>query len=630
MFKKLFHNLFNTKVDAIGLSIFRICFSIVLFCEISQLNKFKSIIYDKEPFQYIGEIDVTLLFKFWFIIIGLLFLGLFTRIATIINYIFSVIIFSSASHFEYHVFYAYVGINFLFIFMPISRVFSLDSLLQKVKYTNIGRPFQVDRKILKINYIVLVFVGIALVYFDSVFHKLSSKMWTDGLGVWLPSSLPMVTWNDTSFLLNNEFLIKFLGYFVLVFETVFIFLFWFKKFRLPFAIIGIFFHLGIVIAYPIPWFGLGVSAIYLLLVPIHYWKKIANAIKLKNPIYKFYYDVECPLCNKVIVIIKHFDIFNAVQCVTVQGNYQNDEAIKNIDEETLLINIHGVTNSGKVSVGFWAYVQLFKSLIYTYPLGLLISIPGISHIGQSVYKFVAGNRLTERCTAENCAMPVFTNPVSETDDLLIKGFNKLSITQFFWKFVLVFMLVAQTLIIWHNPFVQKNVPFSGYIDKVVSKPFYNIKVPMQKYLGLTTHPVFMFKNHFEDYKVIFKITGVDKNGNEIIVPLLNEDGMVKNSYANGAFWVNYTFRVSSPHFKLEQFEKGIIPYLKYFNNENNNQIVNYNFYIKEIHPKETWEYNFLKKQIAKPWLKYGSCSFNNQQVNFIWNNTLNEILANEK
>jgi len=428
MYKKIFKKIFNEKIDAIGLSVFRMFYIAVLFFEIKQLYTFRHIIYDKEPFEIIGEFDVTFLFKFWFIIVFLLFIGLFTRIATIINYIFSVLIFSSAITFEYHVFYAYVGINFLLIFMPISRVLSIDNLIQKIKYTSLGQPYKVDKKILKINYIVPVFVGIGLVYFDSIFHKFSSKMWMEGLGVWLPSSLPMVTWNDTSFLLNQKWLVLFLGYLVLVFETVFIFLFWFKKFRVPFFILGTFFHIGILIAYPIPWFALTAVALYLLMVPVCFWRRIFNAFKLKSPIYKFYYDIECPLCNKVVVVIRHFDIFNTTNCIPVQGNYNNDVALQAIDEESLLINIHGVTQNNKVKVGFWAYVQLLKTMIYTYPLGLFISLPGISFIGIKIYKFIAGTRLTERCTVENCAMPVFNKPLSETEDVMIQGLNQLNIT----------------------------------------------------------------------------------------------------------------------------------------------------------------------------------------------------------
>ena len=105
---KLLNIYFNDKVDALGLSVFRILYSLVLFCEISQLFKFRHIIYDKEPFQYVGEIDVTFIFIFWFIVLAFLMLGLFTKTATILNYIFGVIIFSSAKYYSYHVYLFYL------------------------------------------------------------------------------------------------------------------------------------------------------------------------------------------------------------------------------------------------------------------------------------------------------------------------------------------------------------------------------------------------------------------------------------------------------------------------------------------------------------------------------------------
>ena len=630
MYKKVFTSIFNTKIDAVGLSVFRMCYALVLFFEVKQLYTFRHIIYDKDPFKYIGEVDVSFIFYFWFVVLLFLFLGLFTRYTTLLNYIFGVLVFSSAVKFEYHVFYAYVGINFLLLFIPIARVLSLDSLFQKIKYTLIGKPFNIDRKVLKINYIIPVFVAIGLVYFDSIFHKFSSKMWTDGLGVWLPSSLPMVTWNDTSFLLNQKWLMLFLGYLVLVFETCFLFLFWFKRFRIPFLGLGLFFHIGILIAYPIPWFALTAVVAYLLMVPVSFWLAIGKKIQLKKSRYTFYYDAACPLCNKVIVVIQHFDVFKAVACVTVQGNYQNDVALKGFTEEELLLNIHGVTNSGKVSVGFWSYVQLLKAMVYTYPIGLLVSLPVVNALGQSVYKFVAGNRLTERCTVENCSLPVYTKPLEETDDLLIKGFNQLTLTQFFWKVVLLFLFCGQLLFIWFSPSIQNNFPKVGYVNKVIYVPYENMKAFYVNFFGITHHPVFMFDYHFENYRFIFKIESINSNGMKKIVPLLDNDGLVKNSYATGAFWVNHTFRVNGTHFNLENYQKGVLPYLKYFERQNKLKTVKYIFYCKEIKPKEKWEYDFLHKQMAKPWIEVGTATFEKDSLIFNWNLKMNTILLQEE
>ena len=119
-----------------------------------------------------------------------------------------------------------------------------------------------------------VFLVIALIYLDSAFYKFASSMWLNGLGMWLPASLPMATWSSFPWLLNNELLVKFLGYLVLIFETVFILLMWFKVFRMPLLVIGVLFHLGILFFFPIPWFALAVICVYCLMVPIRFWKKI--------------------------------------------------------------------------------------------------------------------------------------------------------------------------------------------------------------------------------------------------------------------------------------------------------------------------------------------------------------------
>lgn len=620
------NKIFNLKIDASGLSLFRIFYCIILFFEIKQLFIFRNVIYDKQPFIVTGELDVSFLFYFWFVIVICLIVGFRTRFAAIINYIFSVIIFSSATDFEYHVFYVYVGINFLLIFMPVSRVLSFDNLLQKLKYSNSTKTYKVDSKVLQINYLIPVFVGIGLVYIDSVFHKLSSKLWLDGLGVWLPSSLPMITWNDTSFLLNQEWAVKFLSYLVLVFEAVFIFLFWIKRFRMPFFILGVFFHIGILIAYPIPYFALAYIAIYLLMVPVSLWKKISDKFKFSTALYTFYYDGECPLCQKVVLIIKHFDIFKSVNCKTVQNNYQENPALKDLDENSLLTNIHGVNSDGKIAVGYWAYVQLFRYLLYTYPLGLLLSIKGISNLGVKVYNYIADNRLTERCTLQSCPVPVYCEPSGEKQDFFIKGLNRVYLTQVFWKGIIITVILGQLFMIWYSPTVQHYIPLKNRLNKIVDIPYQNSQWVLKKYLGITSHTVFL-NEHFEGFNHIFKITYF-VNNKEKEVPILDNDGMPAE-YVSGSIWRNISFNVVTQKIEKEKFEKGILPYLKYYCKDNDISLGDFNFYVKEIQIPDKWEKDFLIKQIRQPWQKVGKCKIVKDSLDFYWNQRMSNILNDE-
>jgi len=625
MVKETLNRIFNTKVDALGLAVFRMSYTVVLLCEVLQLLKFRKTIFDAVPFENSGELNSVIVLGFYIVILVMLFFGLFTRFTTIVNYMFSVIIFSFITRFEYHVFYAYVGVNFLLMFMPISRVFSFDSLIQKLKYTNIGRPFRPDRKVLEINYLAVVFAGIGLVYFDSVFRKFTSPMWTDGLGMWMPSSLPMMVWNDTSIILNQEWLVKFLGYLVIVFEFVFIFLFWFKKFRVPFLLLGIFFHLGILIAYPIPWFALTAVVIYFLLIPQGFWLGISDFFKSKQASYKFYYDAECPLCNKVIVAIRHFDVFKKIDCLTVQGYSEHEPAFKGIPEMDLLINIYGVDRNGKTAIGFDAYVQLLKHMIYTFPIALLLMVPGISHLGRKVYKYVAGNRLTERCTSENCLMPHFEEPVSETADFLVAGWNQLNLTKKFWKTTLVILSIAQ-FIIFSEVLFPKAINDS-IVGKSLNAVGSIVRPPLKKFAGITAHPVFMYNIHFGGYNHIFKLVCVENNKT---VPLLDNNGMVTNSYANGSMWVNATFRVSSPVLDQQMYETGVVRYLRYFENDNHLKSSHYKIYVKEIETTDHWQKDFLRNQMKKPWQEAGTCTLTPGNSEFLWNAKMTAVFAAEK
>lgn len=602
----MFEKLFFKKINSLGLSVFRIFYSIVLFCEVFQLFSFNEIIYET------SEINVDFIFIFWFPIIIMLILGLFTRFATILNYVFSVIIFSSAEAFEYHVFYAYVGINLLLIFLPLSRSISLDSLFKKLKYSTLNYRYEENKDVFAINYLFPVFVAIGLVYLDSIFFKLTSKMWMKGLGMWLPANLPMAAWNDFTLLMNNEFLVKSLGYTVLVFEIIFVFCFWVKRFRVPFLIFGISLHLGIALVFPLPWFGLTVIGVYLLMIPVGFWSKFFNVFKSKKRGLKFYYDEECPLCNKIIIAIDHFDVLNRVECLGVQKSSKLNPSLSNIPLDDLLINIHSVDLKDRVYVGYETYIQLLKHMIWSWPFGFVLSLPGVKYLGQGLYRKIAGNRLTERCTEENCSIPIISIPLKEDDNILIKGLNKSSILKKFWISFFLITIFFQFIVSWRSALIEQTVE---KLELNYSRPDQLIRFigdklnPISlKYLGITNHPVFM-DEHFQGYNKIIKVIGIDKDGISEILPIIDNNGMpFKN--ISGAFWVNYTFRTSSQNFSTNLYEKGIIPYMNYYEKFQNSgkEKLKFEFFVKKIEIPKEWKKNFLREQMAKPWVKVGQYS----------------------
>ena len=599
---------FDKKIDGTGLAVFRIAYSLVLLCEIAQMFYFRYLIFDKIPYLEPAEIDFGIPISIWFIAVVFILFGAFTRFFTILNYIMGLILIGSIHSFEYHVFYAYMGINFLLIFFPVSQCLSLDRLFKKLKYSNTTFTYIPAKTVSQLYYFILPFVGIGLVYFDSVFFKLDSNLWLGGLGSWLPSSLPMITHLNNSWLLNQEWLIKGIGWGTIVFEALFLFVFFRKGFRSWVFIIGMFLHLGILIEFPIPWFALTACSIYLLLIPVSWWKKLLSSNKDSNTL-TFYYDSECPLCIRTKIIITHLDWFNKVGFKTVKFDSKENQYLKNIEETILLDDIYSIDVKGKIYSGVDTYIQVFKRIFYLFPLSMVLKLPGIYHLAKKVYAFIAKNRKTERCIEENCG---YNPPIVPNDDniKLLNNFTVLDLKFNGFKFIFYLLFVIQFIIIFRSP-VMTDLRYSiGFkdsnVDKYISRFSYDFGSITKKVFGSTAHPVFM-DHHFRNYNHIIAIVYENKQAKEIWLPIIDKNGQ-PDYYIYGSNWVNWTFRVNSPTINTKMLNKGIERYTSFWafqTKESDLSDDKFLIKIKKIEFPRKWEKDFLIKQMAKPWIDGG-------------------------
>ncbi|GAA4233973.1 hypothetical protein GCM10022291_12340 [Postechiella marina] len=613
---KFLKNSYKKEIDGTGLAVFRIAYAIVLLCEIAQMFYFKALIFDKIPFIDSAEINFGIPIGIWFISVVFILFGAFTRLATIINYLLSLILIGTIGSYEYHVFYAYMGINFLLMFMPISKCLSLDRLFLKLKYSNTTFQYNPSRKVGQIYYFIPLYVAIGLVYFDSIFVKLTAHSWLNGLGVWMPSSFPMMAQFNLSFLLNIEFLMYFLGYLTLILEFIFVFVFYKKKFRLPIFIIGTLLHIGILTTFPIPWFALTFISIYLLMVPVSFWKKIFTA-KVKEQDFFFYYDTECPLCVRTKITITHLDWFNKIGFKTVQFDAQDHEKLSKINTNILLDDIHSVDIKGNVYSSVDTYIQVFKRIFYLYPLYLILKIPGIYHIAKKIYSYVAKNRDTERCTEENCGY----NPPTIPDNGKVKLLQNYTLDDLkftFLKTIIFTFTLIQFIIILDSPLVNNFKETIGVNNKIVNSVFHGLKrttVFVTKPLfGLTTHNVFIDDYHYNGYNHIIALVYKNDKGNEQWLPIIDENG--QPSYYNyGTNWRKMSFSTNNPNINSKELNKGVRDFTAFWAHKNNINLNNATFIIKvkKIESTNHWEKDFLSNQISQPWLDGGYVEWKNKE-----------------
>ena len=613
MFKKLY----NKKIDASGLAVFRVLYGLTLLGEVLQMFYFRHLIYDKIPYLEPSEIDFGIPLVLWMLVIIFLIFGLFTRWITIINYLFSLIFIATISSYEYHMFYVYVNVNFLLIFTSTSRVFSLDRLIQKLKYSNSRVTYNPTRKVSVLNYHIFILAAIGFVYFDSIFFKLTSYNWMNGLGMWLPASIPQVTHIKNSLLLNIEWLAIGLGYLTLVFEAIFIFVFFRKMWRVPLLIIGIGLHLGILMQFPIPWFALGLIAIYLLMVPVGFWKWCRFISTFNNPKLTFYYDEECPLCNRTKIILGYFDYFEAIEFKGLQTYGFEDQRLKDWSKEDLLDNIYSITRSNKILNGIDTYRASFKYTVFLFPLYILLSIPGIYHLGKLIYKNIAENRYVESCTEENCGFAAPSFPHNSDEIKLTKGMTFLDLKLKVISVGLMGLFLFQINVTYNSALIKdfrQNIGFDDTFGGVIiNKASFEIRKISQVFLGVTSHPVFM-DAHFKNYNHIIAIQAVLDNGKEVWLPIIGKKGMPVN-YIYSFNWVKWTWRVNNPTINKRNLSKGVRDFTAFWAHKNGYDLndIRFNLKVKKTEIPRHWEKDFLQKQLNNPWLSGGYVTWKNEK-----------------
>lgn len=607
---------YDKQINGRGLAIFRMFYCLILLCEISQIFYFRHLIFDKIPYIELSEIEFGIPIGIWLISVLFLFFGLFTRFFSVLNYIMGLILIGSINTYEYHVFYAYMGINFLFMFMPISQCLSLDRLINKLKYSNTTFQYNPPQNISQLYYFIPVLSGLALVYFDSVFWKLGSPMWYNGLGVWEPSSLPMIVHTNTSWLLNNEILVKFLGYLTLVFEAVFLFVFFRKKWRVPLLIIGLGLHLGILVTFPIPWFALIACSIYILMIPVIFWDKIFNR-KSKTSKLDVFYDTECPLCVRTKITVNHLSNSGRIKFLTVQYDAAENKYLKDKTEEQLLTDIHSVDINGNVYAGVNTYIQIMRYIWYLYPISLVLRVPGIFHFANAVYGYVAKNRTKERCTDENCGY----DPPSIPDDSKFKLLHNLTLKDLKFKLLhlyIVMAIVLQGILIYHSYLsenIQQALGFNdSKVDVVLEKSVSLVDKVSKTLLGVTHHVVFTDKIHFDSYDHVVAVAYIRKDGSEKLLPIIDDNGS-PSKYIYSFNWVKWTFRVNGINVDQNKLEKGVRDFTAFWAHKNGVSLTDAKFKIKvkKIESSSVWKDNHLEIQMNKPWIDGGYVEWKNDQ-----------------
>jgi len=610
------------KVSATGIGLFRIFYGLVCLQEIVFLFYFNHLIFDPIPYIDIEFPTITFFLCLWGIVACCVITGYRYQFSTICNYIFWIVFVNFTSmqrDFDGGFDLFMTGAGFFLLFMPGDRAFSLDNLRYKLStpfnhYSTYSKP-----TVAALTYYLPVLVCLGFLYIDSDIHKVFAEHWRNGLGAWLPSTQPYyVSALDMSVFLNNELLQKMIGYTIMIFQVTFIFFFANRRLRLLYLLIGVGLHFGITLSLNIYPFGLGMLVFYTLLIPFEWWQFLGRTFSAQQPALTVFYDRQCPLCNRTILILNHFDIFKRVEFKNAQQYAAEYPALATISDQVLLTDLYAVDQHNKVYAGLDTYIQVFLKTGYLFPVGLILSLPGIYHLAAAQYRRIADSRVRINCDT-SC---VVSQPLKNDSwyDLFFEQYGTQKPKAFARKLtkITVALLILQLNCSLHYGLIYRlKIDLNqNPVTAVIAKGSSSLLMVSRIFLGIAPHALYLH-DHFAGYDRILAITYIDKNGVEQWLPFVNEQGrlLAPNWGRVQMMWANIAV---TPNINTQRVRKFIMKVTAFWGENVGLDLNNAEFHIKMKHidAPSYWVYDQLHKNMSAPWITVGTVQWMNKVISY--------------
>lgn len=603
------------------IGIFRILYGLVALQEIIFLLYFNHLIFDPIPYIDVEFPMIPLFLCIWALVAVCVIIGYRSQFAITANYLFWIVFVNFTPMYRdfdggFDLFM--IGIGFFLIFMPIGRSLSIDNLLYKLQFKYKEKP-AIATTVSALCLLFPVMVSLGFLYFDSAIHKLFAEHWLNGLGAWLPSSMPYyMSALDLSWMLNNEVLQKSLGYLVLVFQFTFIFLFYRRCFRPIYLFVGAGLHIGITLSLNIYPFGVGMLVVYILMVPFSWWAALADKFIYKTPQLAVYYDGDCPLCNRTATIINHFDLFRSIVFRDLQAQAGAVPELQVYDQQVLLEDLYAVDLQSKVYSGIDTYIQILKKMRYLVVFSWLLSIPGFYHIAKAIYRRIADGRTRNVCD-ESC-LPDASEKKSYPVDLYTRIFENYAAQkprQFRFRMAKIFMVLV---ILQLNSTIHYGFLYRFYDLSRVENPMANqarllsnaLLMLSTSFIGITPHALYLH-DHFEGYDDLLAISYIDAQGKEQWLPFVNQQGrMVAPNWGRvHSMWANIAV---TPNIDADRLHKFIMKVTAFWGTKLGLDLNGAQFIIKHkniVSPVQ-WRLDLRKENLSGDWENVGSAIWKNK------------------
>ncbi len=620
LFSKIL-TLYQKPAPAVGIGLFRCLFGLVTLQEILFLIFFNHLIFDPIPYLDVEFPLIPLFLWLWAAIALCLALGYQSRAAAAANYGFWLIFVNFTPmqrDFDGGFDLFMIGANFFLLFMPLDRALALDGLREKWRAPFFDHAARGPRTVSALAYVLPVAICLGLLYFDSAVHKLFAPHWRNGLGGWLPSSMPYyISALDMSWLLDQEGLQKFIGYTIVVFQLTFLPGFYRRGLRPWFFAVGVCLHVGITLSFNIYPFGLGMLIFYALMAPFAWYRALGRYLRRAGPRLTVYFDGLCPLCRRTVLAINHFDVCGGVTFLTAQEFAAANPALRDVEPQTLLTDLYAVDAQGRVFSGVDAYARILIAVRYLAALGWLLQAPGLHELAGRYYRNIADNRLRVSCDAA-CLPPDATEPPVDGPARIFEAQEPRQARRMAHRIAKCLVLV---LLLQLNSTVHYGLLYRLHVDtrenaltSLLNDMSNALVLCSGSFLGITPHALYLH-DHFAGYEHIIGLTYVDSQGRERWLPFVNEQGrlLAPNWGRVHSMWANIAVTPKIDEFRLKKF---IMKVTAFWGVRSGLDLQQTQFLVKmkKIRAPEDWEKSLRNKNLSGDWQTIGTVRWRGREA----------------
>ena len=627
MYKYLFskiYALYLKKAPATGIGLFRMLFGLITLQEVFFLIYFNHLIFDPIPFLDVEFPMIVFFLWFWVLVAFALAIGYRCQQASIANYIFWLIFVNFTPmqrDFDGGFDLFMIGANFFLIFMPIDQALAIDGLRKKL-----ANPFKhyscyQTPQVSALAYSLPVIICLGFLYFDSSIHKMFAEHWRNGMGAWLPSSVPYyMSALDMSWLLNNEILEKMIGYTIIVFQFSFMFLFHYRYLRPVYFLLGIGLHLGITLSFNIYPFGLGMLIFYALVTPFAWYRQLGGWLRFKKPQLTVLYDQLCPLCCRTVLLLNHFDVLHGVDFKSVQEHAKNHPELLRFGEKELLADLYAIDTNRRLYAGVDTYAQILIAMRYTSLFGWLLKIPLIYACSSRIYRGIADKRARLACDVACLTVATQTFDKSwyeriftpETSQIGRSNAHKIS------KIFLVIIILQLNSSIHYGLLYRLHVNTrQSSLTSLLTDMSNTLLMFSNTFLGITPHALYLH-DHFAGYRHLLAITYLDGEGNEQWLPFVNQEGrlLAPNWGRVHSMWANIAVTPTINEVRLKKFIMKVTAFWG-VKSGLNLQSTHFIIKMKKISTPFVWEYDLRNKNLSGDWQAIGSARWHGKEINIV-------------